>query len=191
MKPKKSIILTADFFNNETHEVAKKLLGKVLYRREGNKLYRSIISETEAYHSMQDLACHCSKGITPRTKIMFDQPGHIYVYLIYGMYHMLNFVTMPKGFPAAILVRGIKDLTYSDDNGQTFKPLNVLTNGPGKLTKQLKIDKSFNGLEVKPENNLWVADENIKIAGSEIKSGPRIGIAYAKEWVYKPWRFWL
>ena len=122
---------------------------------------------------------------------MFDHPGHIYVYLIYGMYHMLNFVTMPKGFPAAILVRGVKDLQMSLDNGQTFKTLEVSTNGPGKLTKQLHIDKSFNGLAVKPENNLWVADENIYIPKNKIKSGPRIGINYAKEWVHKPWRFWL
>jgi len=180
--------LKPDFFARDTIEVAKDLLGKVLYRQIGQQVYRGIITETEAYHGETDLACHCSKGKTNRTGVMYDAPGHIYVYLIYGMYYMLNFVTMPKDFPAAVLIRGISNLQVSE-NGQTFQNLNIKTDGPGKLTKHLHIDKSLNALTLHPDTGLWVVDEQITIPKKQIISGKRIGIDYAKEWADIPWRF--
>ncbi len=179
-----------DFFRRDTRNVAKDLLGKILYRQDGQSLYRAVITETEAYHGESDLACHCSKGKTPRTHVMYDKPAHIYVYLIYGMYHMLNFVTMPSGFPAAVLLRGISGLQVSE-NGQAFQDLPVKTDGPGKLTKHLNIDKSLNALKLHPDSGLWVADENIKIPESHILTGKRVGVDYAKEWAHKPWRYML
>jgi len=184
-------ILTPDFFNRDTKLVAKELLGKVLYRQKNKIVYKAVISETEAYHGVDDLACHCSKGITPRTEIMYGEPGHIYIYLIYGMYHMLNFVTMPKDFPAAVLVRGIQDLKVSYDKGKSFEKINVKTDGPGKLTRQLQIDKSLNQLPLYTKTGLWVVDENIIIPDSNISTGKRIGIDYAKKWADKPWRYFI
>ena len=179
-----------DFFECDTRDVAKDLLGKILYRKAGQSLYRAIITETEAYHGESDLACHCSKGKTQRTSVMYDAPGHIYVYLIYGMYYMLNFVTMPKDFPAAVLIRGITNLQVSE-NGQAFKNMPVKTDGPGKLTKHLKVDNQFNRLKLHPDTGLWLADENIKIPENKIISTKRVGVDYAKEWADKPWRFKL
>ena len=187
---KKSKILPPEFFKRDTPLVARELLGKVLYHQSGNKLYKAVITETEAYHGEGDLACHCSKGITPRTEVMFAKPGHIYVYLIYGMYEMLNFVTMPKGFPAAVLIRGVRDLQLSR-NGKDFIPLKVATNGPGKLTKHMEISRDLNKKILHPENRLWVADEQIHIQPEHIRTGKRIGIDYAKKWKDKPWRFYI
>jgi len=184
-------ILISDFFNRDTKLVAKELLGKVLYRQKNDVIYKAVISETEAYHGIEDLACHCSKGVTPRTKIMYGEPGHIYIYLIYGMYQMLNFVTMPKDFPAAVLVRGVKDLQVSKDNGQSYETVSVKTDGPGKLTRHLQIDKSLNQLPLQTQSNLWVVDENIVIPDSNIGTGKRIGVDYAKEWADKAWRYFI
>ncbi len=184
----KNTILPPDFFNRDTKKVARDLLGKVLYHQSGNQLFRAVITETEAYHGTTDLACHCSKGVTPRTEVMFGNPGHIYIYLIYGMYQMLNFVTMPQGFPAAVLIRGVKDLQVSQ-NGKDFKPLNIKTDGPGKLTKQMQIDKKLNKKLIAPESNLWVVDEGILVPDNQVVKTKRIGIDYAKEWKDKPWRF--
>jgi DNA-3-methyladenine glycosylase len=180
--------LTESFFNRDTNLVARELLGKLIYHQKDNYLYKAVISETEAYHGETDLACHCSKGKTNRTEVMYGPPGHIYVYLIYGMYHMLNFVTMPKDFPAAVLIRGVQNLQISE-NGQEFQPLNLKTDGPGKLTKHLKIDKTYNKLKLSPENKIWLADEGIVNPDNDIKIDKRIGIDYAKEWADKPWRY--
>ncbi len=181
--------LEKGFFNRNTLTVAKELLGKILYRQKGSILYRAVITETEAYHGEEDLACHCSKGKTGRTTVMYNEPGHIYIYLIYGMYYMLNFVTMPKDFPAAVLIRGVSNLQRIE-NGQN-EVLSVKTDGPGKLTKHLQIDKSFNELPLHPDSGLWVADEGIVIPEKQILTGKRIGVSYAKEWAEKPWRYLL
>ena len=180
--------LDAAFFNRATQEVARDLLGKYLYRRTADgRLYRAIISETEAYHGTEDLGCHCAKGYTPRTSVMFGPPGRFYVYLIYGMYEMLNVVTMPEGFPSAVLIRGLTKPQILTDG--RFEDVKVKTDGPGKLTRWMQIDRRFNGLPAAPETGLWIADEGLK--PKKIKQTPRIGIDYAGEWKHKPWRYVL
>ena len=183
-------ILSPDFFRRETPQVARELLGKVLYHRKGDKLYRAIISETEAYHGTEDLACHCSKGKTARTEIMFGDAGHIYIYLIYGMYQMLNFVTMPKTFPAAVLIRGVKNASLLDKESHMHS-LDAKTDGPGKLTKHLEIEKDLNKKLLSPKTGLWVADEQIMVPDNSIHTSTRIGIDYAQEWRNKTWRFFI
>ncbi len=187
---KKNELLTQDFFNRDTREVARDLLGKILYHHQNGKIYRAIISETEAYHGREDLACHCSRGITPRTKVMFDEPGKIYVYLIYGMYEMLNFVTMEKGFPAAVLIRGVKNLECMDREGG-FKALDLPTDGPGKLTKRMKITRELNNKILSPGTGLYVKEEGIIIPEDQIGISKRIGVDYAGEWKEKPWRYYI
>jgi DNA-3-methyladenine glycosylase len=181
-------ILTTGFFERDTRLVARDLLGKVLYHKKQNVLYKAVISETEAYHGIDDLACHCSKGKTNRTEVMFGAPGYVYVYLIYGMYEMLNFVTMPAGFPAAVLLRAVTDLQIIDN--KTIELPDNQTDGPGKLTKRMTITREYNKRLLHPDEGIWVADEGIVIPENKIIAAKRIGIDYAGEWKNKPWRFY-
>jgi DNA-3-methyladenine glycosylase len=164
--------LKREFFNRPTLTVARELLGKFLVRKMGDKMVRTRITETEAYCGPKDKACHASKGLTPRTKVMFGPPGHAYVYLIYGMYHCLNIVTEKEGYPAAVLIRGVQGMT-----------------GPGKLCRKLEIDKRLNAIDMTKSRELWVEDRSS--APARIKRTPRIGVDYAGEWKDKPWRFIL
>ena len=167
--------LQRDFFTRDVLEVAPDLLGKILVRKfDDDSIKKYLITEVEAYRGHEDLACHASKGRTPRTEIMFHEGGHVYVYLIYGMYWMLNFVTDLKDTPQAVLIRGIEGF-----------------DGPGKLTKNLLIDKSFYGEDLISSNRLWI--ENSQISKDfKIKTTPRIGIDYAGDtYKNKLWRFVL
>ncbi|MBI9055308.1 MAG: DNA-3-methyladenine glycosylase [Bacteroidales bacterium] len=165
--------LPNSFFIRDVLEVAPDLLGKTLVRKFGKgEIQKYLITEVEAYRGGDDLACHASKGRTQRTDIMFQEGGSIYVYLIYGMYWMLNFVTEKEGIPQAVLIRGIEGF-----------------DGPGKLTKALNIDKSFYGEKLYQSDSLWLEEgfNNVKY-----KTTPRIGIDYAGEiWKNKPWRYIL
>jgi len=144
-----------------------------LVRDFGNgEIFRSKIIETEAYFGFQDKANHASKGKTPRTAIMFDEGGTIYVYLIYGRYWLLNFVTGSADIPQAVLIRGVEEVS-----------------GPVRLGKRLKLDKSFYGEDLGNSNRLWIEDSEFT---GEIIRSPRIGVDYAgEEWKNKPWRFVL
>lgn len=156
------------FFQRDVLEVAPELPGKHLVINNNSYL----ITEVEAYRGKEDLACHASKGRTARTEIMYRDGGYIYVYLIYGMYWMLNFVTALSGNPQAVLIRGIDGF-----------------NGPGKLTRHLLIDGSYYGESVCKSSRIYVADNGIQ---HPIKTTPRIGIDYAGQfWAEKPWRFLL
>jgi len=161
------------FFLRDVLEVAPDLLGKYLVRKFPNgNIEKYLITETEAYRGEEDLACHASKGRTLRTEIMYHQGGLVYVYLIYGMYWMLNIVTGNENNPQAVLIRGINDF-----------------NGPGKLTKHLQIDKSFYGEDLNSSNRLWIED-NRNQSKLEILKTKRIGIDYAGDiWKNKLWRF--
>src|SRR3989338_6256216 len=99
--------LKREFFNRDTVVVAQELLGKYLVRKINGKIVKFRITETEAYCGSKDLPCHASKGMTPRTNVMFGPPGHAYIYLIYGMYYCLNIVTEKEGYPAAVLIRAV------------------------------------------------------------------------------------
>ncbi|QQR55075.1 DNA-3-methyladenine glycosylase [Candidatus Peregrinibacteria bacterium] len=160
------------WFNRPTVDVARDLLGKYLVRRfpDGTEhAYR--ITETEAYDGPEDLACHASKGRTPRTEVMFGEAGHFYVYFVYGIHWLLNIVTGPTDFPSAVLIRGLEGLS-----------------GPARLTKALQIDKSFYGKPATPKSDLWFEDRGEKV--DQILATPRIGVDYAgKEWARKEWRF--
>jgi DNA-3-methyladenine glycosylase len=160
--------------------VAQDLLGCFLVRKIGNKITKGIITETEAYIGEDDLACHASKGKTPRTEIMYGEAGHAYIYMIYGMYHCLNIVTEKKNFPAAVLIRAVRI------EGVEYKK----TNGPGKLCKFMQIDRKLNGLDITKEEKFWI-ESGIKIKKSDIIKGKRIGIDYAKHCKHYLWRFLL
>ncbi len=163
--------LDKEFFCRDVLEVAPDLLGKVIVRKHlDERLNKFIITEVEAYRGEEDLACHASKGRTPRTEVMYWQGGYVYVYLIYGIHYMLNFVTGNIDNPQAVLIRGVNEIS-----------------GPGRVSKALKIDKEFNKTHVEDSDFIWIENSRSEISFS---TGPRIGIDYAGEyWKNKPWRF--
>ncbi len=164
--------LPVDFYKRDVLKVAPELLGKSLVRRQGNNLSKYLIIEVEAYRGEEDLACHASKGRTSRTEVMYHSGGVLYIYLIYGMYWMLNIVTGPENFPQAVLIRGLEGF-----------------NGPGKLTKKLIIDKSFYGENLVESDRIWIQD-NDQVC--DYCTTPRVGVDYAgSKWKNKPWRFHL
>lgn len=158
--------LDRSFFLGPTVQVAKGLLGKRLTFHN----FSGIITETEAYHQVDDPACHAFRGKTPRNAPMFGPAGHTYVYFIYGMYHCLNIVTEPEGVAAAVLMRGLR-LEY----------LNL--NGPGKLCAHLKITKDHNDIDLTKSKDFFVSDIGIK---PRFTATSRIGIRQGTD---KLWRF--
>ena len=159
-------LLSSDYFRQDVLFVAPSLIGK--YLNVGKNKY--MITETEAYRGEEDMACHASKGRTARTEVMYFVGGHIYVYLIYGMYWMLNIVTGEMENPQAVLIRGVEGY-----------------NGPGKLTKALGIDKRFNAKQLSIKTGLWIGESGQKV---QYITSKRIGIDYAgDEWKNKLWRY--
>lgn len=134
--------LGIEFYRQDAVIVAEKLLGKILVRRwdDGSET-RYRITETEAYLGEEDKACHASKGRTPRTEIMYSEGGKVYVYLIYGMYWMLNVVTGNENQPQAVLIRGIDKII-----------------GSGKVGRELKMYKSFYGEDLLSSDRIWIED---------------------------------
>lgn len=169
--------LPVSFYQQGTLEVAEKLLGLVLVRRIGRKTYAGRIVETEAYIGESDPACHAFRGLTPRTRIMYQDAGHAYVYFTYGMHFMLNVVTEPAGFPAAVLIRALEPL--AGFNPKDPRP----ANGPGKLCRAMKIDKSLNGVSLRGKH-LWIADDG-NGSNLPVRWSSRIGISSGQEHIWR------
>ncbi len=167
-------ILEKPFFNHSAVKVAEELIGKFLVRNMKGKECAYMITETEAYDGFEDKASHAYRGKTKRNEVMFRDAGHIYIYLTYGMHNMLNIVTGDKGYPAAVLIRSVNEIS-----------------GPGRLTKKLSITKTLNTKLLEENSKLWIEDRGVKIQKTQIKQTPRIGINYACEWTDKPYRFIL
>lgn len=160
--------LTQAFYNRDTCQVAQELLGKYFVRMENGVPLVVRICETEAYIGRIDKACHAYQyRRTPRTETLFAPPGTAYLYLIYGIYHCLNFVTEPEGEPCAVLIRGgqargnVARLTQNrygkaPDELTTYQKKQFL-NGPGKLCKALSLTRMQNGLSLLGED-LFVCD---------------------------------
>lgn len=154
--------LPREFYDRPTLTVAKELLGtELVFGR-----HRGIITETEAYIGQGDPACHAARGQTPRNAPMFGPAGFSYVYFIYGMYHCLNFVTEKEGFPAAVLIRGITNLS-----------------GPGKLCREFGITREHTNLDLTTHESFYVQETGLK---PKFKATPRIGISKGQE---LEWRF--
>jgi DNA-3-methyladenine glycosylase len=183
--------LPPSFYLKPTLEVAESLLGKVLVRRLNGKDLAGKIVETEAYVGSEDLACHASKGKTPRTAIMFQEGGCAYVYMIYGFYFCLNAVTEAEGYPAAVLIRAVEPLEQIPAMRRLRKNPkrdSDIASGPGKLCMAMGIDRSFNGADLAGKT-LWIEDRKLSVDGIEVS--PRVGVDYAGDYKDKPWRFYI
>ncbi|HIE55633.1 MAG TPA: DNA-3-methyladenine glycosylase [Chromatiaceae bacterium] len=184
--------LPQSFFARDTLTVARDLLGKRLVRGLDGERLSGFIVETEAYLGEEDSACHASRGCTPRTRVMYGPAGHFYVYLIYGMYHMLNIVTAKEGQPEAVLIRALSPLEGIDRmrlrRGGVAR--SRVTDGPGKLCQALAIDRTLNGAPVDGEG-LWLEDAP-EVPEEQVDTSPRIGIGYAREEDQQQhWRFFV
>lgn len=157
--------------------LARWLLGKHLVRRwpDGREEARMIL-ETEAYDGERDRACHARAGRTARTEVMYAPGGVWYVYLCYGVHELLNLVVGPRDWPAAVLIRAVEGAA-----------------GPGRLTRQLGIDRTLNGAcACDLAAGLWIEDRGVAVPRRAVVAGPRVGVDYAGPvWAAKPWRFTL
>ena len=171
-------VLLRNYFSGPTVEVARSLIGKYLVRDNGEGPVAGKIVEVEAYVGPEDKACHASKGRTQRTDVLFGPAGVAYVYLIYGMYHCLNVVTEREGFPAAVLIRAI------EIDGR-------LIDGPGRLCRELTIDRTLNRQDLTVGKSLWFEDRQDSVPEMAVGAFPRIGVDYAGLWAQKLWRFRL
>lgn len=189
-----SKLLPKSFYANpDVVDVSQKLLGKVLCTTIGSSFTAGIITETEAYSGRNDKACHANNGLrTARTEVIYGDPGYAYIYLCYGIHHLLNVVTNQKGLADAVLIRAVKPLegleTIIERRG--IKAEKNLTNGPGKLTQALGITTRLNATSLS-EPPLWIEDRGIQFDKQEIKVSTRIGVDYAEEDALKPWRFFI
>ena len=173
--------------------VARELLGKLLVVPANNgSRVSGMIVETEAYRGPEDRASHAYGGRrTKRTETMYQLGGTVYVYFVYGMYYQFNVVTNIRDTPHAVLVRALQPVEGIEnmrDRRQTHSDRN-LTSGPGKLCIAMGIDRKLDREDLLGER-VWI-EEGEKIPPTRIGTGPRVGIAYAEEWIEKPWRFWL
>lgn len=169
--------------------IARELLGKGLYSRINQKVTGGMIVETEAY-SQKERGCHAFKGKTERNKIMFSNGGLAYVYLCYGIHNLFNVVTNTEGVADAILIRALQPLKGEELMMKRMKStsLDRITSGPGKLTKALGIDRSFNGRYLL-SNDIWLEGDINLISSKDIVASKRIGIDYAGKDALLPWRF--
>lgn len=182
MKP-----LPRSFYSRNTVIVAKDLLGKTLVRKSGSKIISGIIIETEAYRYKDDPASHAFRGMTERNKAMFGQVGRAYVYFTYGMYYCVNVVAKGEKHEAgAVLIRALmpkKGIDIMIKNRKTNEISN-LTNGPGKLTQALDINKKQYGVDLAKKSELYIV-HGLDF-GKKIITDKRVGI---KNGVDKLWNF--
>lgn len=171
--------LRREFYDRNTLDVAHDLLGKLLIKRNDGVTRIGRITEVEAYLGPHDLAAHTSRGITPRTRVMFGPPGYAYVYLIYGIHHCMNVVTDADGHGSAVLLRALEPV----------QNLSVNTRGPGRLCKAMGIDLKDYGHDL-CSDDFFIAQCDVTEAITIVER-PRVGVDYAGEWAHKPLRFYI
>lgn len=171
--------LPRDFYARKAIEVAPELLGRYLVRTVHSRQRVGRIVEVEAYLGPHDKAAHSSKGVTPRTRVMFGPPGHAYVYMIYGLHHCMNVVVDREGEGAAILIRALEPV----------HGIEARTQGPALLCKAFDIDRRLNACDLLgPE--LYLA-EPAGMPAFKVARRPRIGVDYAGAWARRLLRFYI
>jgi DNA-3-methyladenine glycosylase len=173
--------LPRSFYDRNAVKVAPALVGCVLARRARDSFILGRIVETEAYVGEHDLACHSRAGRTARTEVMYGEPGHAYVYLIYGIHQMLNCVCGPGSEANAVLIRAVEPVP---DSASWLHPT---ARGPGNVCKAFGIERAQNGADLcDPAGELIVLP---RMGRPRVVSGPRVGVDYAGKWAAEPLRF--
>lgn len=189
------MILPQQFYEQEEVTIiARALIGKVLVSRAEGVLTSGMIVETEAYAGVTDKASHAfGHRRTARTSIMYAHGGVAYVYLCYGIHHLFNVVTNVRDVPHAVLIRAVSPLEGVEimlRRRQKNKLSPTLTAGPGALSSALGIRTFHTGTSLQgPE--LCIEDRGFVIADADLCTGTRVGVAYAGEDAFRPYRFWL
>jgi DNA-3-methyladenine glycosylase len=179
------------WFDRPATELAARLLGARLVHESTEGRVGGRIVEVEAYRGPEDLAAHSARGRTARNEVMFGPPGHLYVYLIYGLHHCLNVVAGPGDKPEAVLIRAL-----AIDEGHALArrrrgaraPERRLASGPGNVGQALGVDRGLNGIDL--------LDGPVRLEPGTgprpvIRKGPRVGVDYAGAWAARPLRFWI
>ncbi len=179
------MLLPRSFYARDALDVARDVLGALIVR-DGVVLR---ITEVEAYRWPGDTACHARHGKTERNAALWGPPGTAYVYLCYGLHHMLNLVTGEEGEAQAVLVRACEPVsglaTIRRRRGGLDGP--ALLTGPGKVGAALGLDLSFCGRRLHERGPLVVRRGE---PPTQVVAGPRVGIAYARRADREaPWRF--
>lgn len=187
--------LPASFYRrSDVVPLARELIGKVICTKTKNKPITSgIIVETEAYCGRDDKACHANNGTrTDRTKTMYQPGGIAYIYLCYGIHHLINVVTNVEGMADAILIRAIQPIQGVPIMQQRRNNNNTnarLTGGPGRLTQALDITTDFDGIDLRGDK-IWIEDRGISFSDEELIATTRVGVDYAGDDAQLPWRFY-
>lgn len=180
------------FLGDDVVAMARDLIGKTLFTMVDGQLAGGVICETEAYKGTNDRASHAYGGRrTRRNEMMYHEGGVAYVYLCYGMHHLLNFVTNVDGVPDAVLIRGIvpthgEELMLKRTGKRKITP--DIGIGPGKVSKLLGITVADNGISLCGDR-LWVEDRGLQIPDDRVDITPRIGVDYAGDDARLPYRF--
>jgi len=184
-------VLPRSFYDRPTLTVVEALLGKVLVHRTPEGTAAGMIVEAEAYIGEDDPACHAAPGPTVRNAPLYGRPGCAYVYLNYGIHHLVNAVTEAEGRPAAVLIRalhpidGVALMRRRREAGNGGVEDAGLCRGPGNLTRALGITLAQNELDL-VSSRLVIEDRGYP-AGA-VAWGPRIGIRVGMD---RPWRCWI
>lgn len=179
------------YWDKNVTRIAKNLLGKVLVTNIQGKKSRGIIVETEAY-SYKERGCHAyNNKMTARNQVMFEKGGHAYVYLCYGIHHLFNVVTNGSGKAEAVLLRALQPVEGFEwmTHRMNTSSIKRITSGPGKLTKAMGIDRTFNGKDLITSE--ICIEEGMKVNNKQIVTSTRLGIDYAGPDAKLPWRFYL
>ncbi|MDY0082147.1 MAG: DNA-3-methyladenine glycosylase [Ignavibacteriaceae bacterium] len=188
----KKLVLPRKFYIRTVLAVAKDLLGKVIIKTEGKKMFAGKIVEVEAYDENIDEASHSFKGKTKRNEVMFNTGGYLYVYFTYGAHFCTNVVTGKEGHGTAVLIRAVEPLAGIDymiinrfnRELKSEKELYNLTSGPGKLSKAFGFDSSYSGVDL-TNSSVFILDQP-ELSNKKIGISKRIGITRS---VDLPWRF--
>ncbi len=180
------------YARHDVAQIAQELLGKVLCTNINGAFTAGIIVETEAYCGKSDKACHSFvHGKTERTKVMFGEAGHAYIYLCYGIHHLFNVVTNIEGLADAVLIRAIEPLEGIETILQRRNKKTLTRNvggGPGIVSNALGITTDFYGTNLQG-NLIWLEDRKIFFQASSVIASPRVGVDYAGDDALLPWRF--
>ncbi len=193
-----SLRLSRTFFERDTLAVARDLLGCTLVHQVDGCRIAGRVVEVEAYAGPDDAACHGYRGKTERNAPLFGPVGYSYVYLIYGMYWLVNVIAKPRdagnNYPAAVLFRALEPVEGLDQMAarRSGRPEREWASGPGRLTMALGIDQTQNHIDLTADSSQLFLERGESIPDDQVNTGPRIGLNSVPEpWHSIPWRFWL